>query len=108
MGHTVLRILGWAFLVIRFILPPLLRFLWWLVAVATSLAFAGVAAVFRGIPQSMQIMADSWSSQIVERGIPPLTVERLNPVLRVWAFMLIFIGWVVIVVVVGIIVRMII
>jgi hypothetical protein len=49
-------------------------------------------------------MADQWSEQIQDWGISPLTIERLNPGLRVWAFILIFIGWVVIGLIAGIIV----
>ena len=63
---------------------------------AFLLASAGVAGLVRGIPESTQLLAADWSDVLLGWGIPLPTVERLNPVLRVWGFVLLFTGWVVI------------
>jgi hypothetical protein len=77
--RTLIR---WPFIGLVFILPWLLR----IIRGAFFLALAGVGGLVRGIPESTQTLADTWSSQILEWGVPPLTVERLNPMLRVWGF----------------------
>ena len=98
------RILVWSFLVIRGVLPSLLRLAWLVVRGATLLAIAGIVSLVRGIPESTQMMADEWSRLMMRWGISPLTTDRLNPVLRVWGFLLIFTGWVVIGLAIGIII----
>ena len=108
MGHRILRFLGWLILMMRIALPPLIRFVWRLVRGATLLALAEIGGIVAGIPQGTQRLADTWSKRIEEWGISPQTTDRLNSALRVWGFIHIFMGWVFIVVVVGIIVKMII
>ncbi|MFC1923631.1 hypothetical protein ACFLY4_10130 [Chloroflexota bacterium] len=92
----------------RWSLKGLAILLWWffirIARGAFFLALAGIGGLVAGIPQSTQLMADDWSRNIVEWGISPLTVDRLNPILRVWGFILIFMGWVVIGLVVGVII----
>ena len=63
---------------------------------AFLLASAGVAGLVRGIPESTQSMAAEWTDIMLRWGIPLPTIERLNPMLRVWGFVLLFTGWVVI------------
>jgi hypothetical protein len=83
-----------------FILPWLFR----IIRGAFLLAVAGIGGLVVGIPQATQRLADTWSGRIEEWGIPLSTVKRLVPLMRVWAFILIFMGWVVIGLVIGIIV----
>lgn len=98
------RIFVWTFLTLRFtisiLLPILIRLIWG----AVLLAFAGLLGLVRGIPLATEVMADEWSIQAVSWGVPPLTTERLVPAMRVWAFILIFMGWIVIGLVLGIII----
>jgi hypothetical protein len=42
------------------------------------------------------MMADEWSDIMLRWGIPLPTIERFTPLLRVWGFFLILLGWVVI------------
>ena len=83
-----------------FILPWLFR----ITRGAILLAFAGLVGMVVGIPQSTERMAERWSHQVKEWGIPPRIIDRFNPVFRVWGFILIFVGWVVIGLVIGFIV----
>ena len=107
MGHRILRFLGWLILMMRIALPPLIRFVWRLVRGATLLALAGIGGIVAGIPQGTQRLADTWSTRIEKWGISPQITDPLHSALRVLGFILIFMGWVFIVVV-GIIAKMII
>ena len=93
-------LIRWTFIGLWFILPWVFR----LLRGAFLLASAGIGGLLVGIPQATQRLADTWSGRIEEWGIPLPTVERLVPLMRVWAFILIFMGWVVIGLVVGVII----
>lgn len=98
------RFLLWMFPFIIWVLVFALRIMWRAARGAFSLALAGVGGLVAGIPQGTQSLADDWIERIVTWGVPPLTIERFVPVMRVWGFILIFMGWVVIGLVIGIIV----
>ena len=105
MARLAWRITLWTLPIWWFVLRIMCVILWRMVRGAFLLALAGVGGLVAGIPRATQQLADDWSSQIVGWGVPPLTVERLNPMLQVWGFILIFTGWVVIgFVVVGIVI----
>jgi hypothetical protein len=78
--------------------------MWRVLGRAFLIALAGLVGTVRGIPQSTEMMADEWSKIIIGWGLSPITADRLNPVLRVWGFILIFMGWVVIGLVLGVII----
>ena len=96
MARLAWRITLWSIPLFWVVLRIMGNVLWSVTRGASLLALAGIGGLVTGIPQSTQQLADDWSRQIVAWGIPLPTVERLNPMLRVWGFILIFIGWVVI------------
>ena len=99
-ARLIWTLIRWSFIGLVFILPWVFR----LLRVGFTLALAGIGGFVAGIPRGTQRMADQWSGQIAEWGISPLTVDRLNPILRLWGFILIFLGWVVIGLVLGVII----
>ena len=73
---------------------------------AFFLGIAGIVAMVVGIPQATQRLADTWSGQIEVWGVPPPIIERFVPLMRLWAFILVFMGWVVIGLVIGFVVLL--
>lgn len=79
------------------------RFFSRIVRGASLLAFAGLLAMARGVPESTELIADEWSKIMLGWGLPQPTIDRLNPIFRVWGFILIFTGWIIIGLIVGLI-----
>lgn len=74
---------------VRIVLPLIGRFL----RLAGSLAVISLTSIFVGIPTSIDRIAESWSQQAGEAGVPATTLPALKSGARVIAVIALVLGW---------------
>ena len=74
---------------VRIVLPLIGRFL----RLAGSLAIISLTSIFVGIPTSIDRIAESWSRQAGEAGVPATTLPALKSGARVIAVIALVLGW---------------
>ena len=93
--RTSLRclLLGW--MVVRFLLPIVIRLVWFVAWFLIRLIFFSVLGLFKGVPTTIRVMATSWTCRVLDMGVPreyDLSVYRF---LVVVAFAVLLSGWIV-------------
>lgn len=74
---------------VRIVLPLIGRFL----RLAGSLAVISLTSIFVGIPTSIDRIAESWSQQAGEAGVPATTLPALKSGARIIAVIALVLGW---------------
>ena len=77
-------------LVTRFVLPWVMRFIWFLI----RLVSLSVISLFVGVPTSIQRMSGSWSKRVIVAGFPVEHETALNNVMSTLAFLILLTGWI--------------
>ena len=91
--RTSLRclLLGW--MVVRFLLPIVIRVVWFVAWLLIRIASFSVISLFIGVPTTIRRMAASWTGRVLAMGVPveyDLSVYRS---LAVVAFVVLLSGW---------------
>ena len=97
--------LRWTFLILRIAMPILIRALWAILRIVTLWLTASVISAFRGIPEAVSMMTDTWQGTALEAGFPGVLENQLHALLRAYAYLVIISGWLTIAILTGIMVR---
>ncbi len=87
---SIIRLIKWLYVGIRFVTPWVLRSIWF----TLMLISLSVVSIWVGVPTAIKRIANRWVDQAVAAGFPTAYDYILYYVVAVFAFFTIVIGWI--------------